>query len=214
MLETSQMPSSEAGNAAARSSKSTPPPAKAARKRRPMRNKRRSQIVSSSKSASTLANVASNSQQPAISEDRLFAELVRRASAGNQLCIARLREILDAKPEIWQRAGDLSLMAQRSWIDLICAGNAFAAESIKRMVRQIKNDLIGKTPTPIERLLIDLIGVTWLAAFQGEATAAETGGSAQQATLRLRRAESAQRRFLRAIKTLTTLRALLRQRAD
>lgn len=49
---------------------------------------------------------------------------------------------------------------------------------------------------------------TWLAAQEGEQAAAESGGSLAQARYRLTRAESAQRRHLRAVRTLAMVRAL------
>src|ERR1019366_9278853 len=62
----------------------------------------------------------------------------------------------------------------------------------------------------LETMLVDLVATTWLAAQHGEAIAASPeGGSLQQASLRLRRAESSQRRFLNAVRTLTMVRALL-----
>jgi hypothetical protein len=58
-------------------------------------------------------------------------------------------------------------------------------------------------------LLVDHAGITWLAAQEGEIQAADRNGDLGQAALRLKRAESSQRRFLAAVKTLTTLRALV-----
>ena len=70
--------------------------------------------------------------------------------------------------------------------------------------------MAGPHATPLEKLLIDQVGVTWLAAQHGEISLAdEPGGSLQQANFRLRRAESAQRRLLNAVKTLTMVRALV-----
>jgi hypothetical protein len=61
----------------------------------------------------------------------------------------------------------------------------------------------------LESLLVDYVGVTWLAALSGELAAAQAGGNAEVARLRLRRAESAARRFTGAVKTLALIRALL-----
>lgn len=138
-----------------------------------------------------------------------FADLVRQANSGNESCLARLRQILDEQPEIWQRAGDIALLAERHWIDVVCAGNTFLEESTRRRLSQMKVELAGTDSTPIEKILIDLIGVTWLASFQAESDAAHADSSLPHSIVRQRRAESAQRRLLRAIKTLTTLRALV-----
>ena len=144
-----------------------------------------------------------------VSPTQTFADLVRKASAGDLASLTELRRTLDGRPDIWQRVGDVSLLAERSWIDLACAGNSLLEESIRRQLVAMKSEIAGSNPSPVERVIIDLIGVTWLAAFHGESAASQPSDIAQQATIRLRRAESAQRRFLRAIKMLTTLRALV-----
>ena len=144
-----------------------------------------------------------------VSPSQTFANLVRNASAGDLASLTELRRTLDTQPEIWERAGNIALLAERAWIDAVSEGNKFLEESVHRRLDTLKAEIAGSGPTPIEKILIDLIGVTWLASFHAESAAAQPDGSAQQAAIRSRRAESAQRRFLRAIKMLTTLRALV-----
>lgn len=144
-----------------------------------------------------------------VTQAEAFQELVRRASQENEHCLRGLREILDQQPEIWQKVGDVSALAERAWVDLLSAGNKLLDESIPRRLKGLKSDLAGPSPTPLESLLIDYLGVTWLAAQQGEIAAAQAGGSPEVARLRLRRAESAQKRFTGAVKTLSLVRALL-----
>jgi hypothetical protein len=143
-----------------------------------------------------------------ITRSQALAELVRRAGEGNETCLAGLRQILDKDPELWRAAGDVSALAERMWIDLVANGNKLAEESIPRNLRELKVQLAGPSPTPLERLLMDYVGVTWLAAQHGEIGAAQVGGSLDQAKLRLRRAESAQKRFTGAVKTFALIRAL------
>jgi hypothetical protein len=144
-----------------------------------------------------------------LTQAQAFEELVRRANDGNAACLDGLREILDKNPAIWRRAGDVSALAERSWTDLLANGNKLAEESIRRRLAEFKRELAGDQAAPLESLLIDLVGVCWLATNQAEiAAAGPAGGSLQQAQFRLRRAESAQRRLLNAAKTLVMLRAL------
>jgi hypothetical protein len=138
-----------------------------------------------------------------------FEELVRRASQGNEACLQGLCRLLDEKPEIWKKVGDVAALAERAWVELLSAGNKLLELSIPRRLRELKSELAGPSPTPLEGLLIDYLGVTWLAAQQGELGAAEVGGSPELARFRLRRAESAQKRFTGAVKTLSLVRALV-----
>ena len=149
-------------------------------------------------------------EQPTpITQAKAFSELVRRSNLGNQQCLEALRAILDQQPGIWQAVGDVSKMAERAWIAVVSPGDKLVEESIQRRLIALKAEMGGVDPNPLEKMLIDLVGVSWLAVFEAEISAAQSGGSPQQVSIRLRRAESAQKRFLRAIKTLTTVRALL-----
>jgi hypothetical protein len=134
--------------------------------------------------------------------------LVRRANAGSEECLAGLRAVLDDDPQLWRRAGDVGARAERAWVELLAAGNQLAAESIPRRLRELKAELAGPRPSPLEELLVQLLGLSWLAVCHAEAAAAEPGGSLPQAALRYRRAESAGRRFVNAAKLLATLREL------
>jgi len=145
-----------------------------------------------------------------LTQAEAFAEVVRRASEGNAQCLAGLRAQLDNNPAIWRRVGDVGALAEKAWIELISSGNKLAEESIVRRQRELKADLAGPHAAPLEKLLIDLVGVTFLATCQAEhAAASPTGSNIQVAGYKLKRAESAQRRFSRAVRTLTLVRALL-----
>lgn len=146
---------------------------------------------------------------PPPTQAQALAEVVRRANLGNEECLVGLRRLLDEHPEIWQTTGDLNALAEKRWIGLLSKGNKLLEESIPRRLKCMKAELAGSKATPLETLLIDLVGVTWLAAQHGEMDAASPpGASLSQAAFRLRRAESAQRRLLNATKTLTLVRML------
>src|SRR5262249_14010699 len=148
--------------------------------------------------------------QAAPDYDALFRELVRRANLGEPEALRRLRLFLDKNPWLWERAGDLAAVAERSWIELICGTNPLVAESDRRRVAQLKKDLAGDDPTAIETVLIDHLACCHLAVQHAEIQAATPqGGSLEQAGFRLKRAESAQKRMLNATRALVSLRALV-----
>jgi hypothetical protein len=140
---------------------------------------------------------------------QLFRELVERANRGEELALTRLRQFLDLNPSIWERAGDLTAAAEAAWVGLVAGPDRLVAESVRRRLVQLRADLKGAQATPIECLLADQAALAWLAARHAEIEAAgPAGGSPQQAALRLRRAESAQKRLVGALRALATLRAL------
>ena len=135
--------------------------------------------------------------------------LVDKANAGDRPALAGLRRLLDDHPEIWETVGDLAARAERAWIELIAGEDALAVESVRRQVAELKAKLNGPHATPTEQLLVDQVASCWLATKQAELAAAQDGGSIEQAAFRLRRVESAQRRYAGATRLLATLRARL-----
>src|SRR5262249_49374550 len=94
---------------------------------------------------------------------QLFRELVARANDGDREALARLRKFLDLNPHLWERAGDLTAVAERAWIELVAGQDQLVAESVRRRLARLKADLGGPHATPLEFLLIDQVAVTWLA---------------------------------------------------
>src|SRR5262245_9708103 len=85
-------------------------------------------------------------------------------------------------------------------------------ESVRRQIAKLKGDLLGPHPTPMERLLVEQATTTYLAVQHAEMALAAPGStSPAQAAMRLRRAESSQKRYLAALKTLARLRATAAQ---
>jgi hypothetical protein len=143
---------------------------------------------------------------------QLFREVVARANQGERLAIDRLKTFLDLNPHIWGKAGDLTAVAERAWVELIAGQDVFRTESVRRRLADLKDQLKGPHPTALEAILVDLIGVSWLGVQHSEIQAASPAGSSlDQAAFKLKRAESSQKRLLAATKTLATLRALVPQ---
>jgi hypothetical protein len=139
-----------------------------------------------------------------------YKALVERANRGDRDALDQLRKVLDRVPSIWQRVGDLNAKAEWAWVQAIAGPNRLAAESTTRFVQEMKQELAGPRPTPIENLLVDQIAVAWLASRDADIRAAtQDSHSLTLALFHLKRAEVAQRRFLAAVKTLAMVRSLL-----
>jgi hypothetical protein len=147
-----------------------------------------------------------------LAEPRDSAELrvlVQSAQAGNSAALPHIRKFLDDHPEVWRHVGDLATLAERAWITVLAADHPVAVESMKRTVAELKADLAGEHPTRLERLLIDQVIACWMEVSYLESISADPGRSSlEQAGFRLQRLESAQKRYLNAMKALTSIRAL------
>src|SRR5947209_877821 len=137
--------------------------------------------------------------------------LVQQAQGGDPTALPRIREILDHHPEVWRHLGDLSALVERAWIAVLAADHPVAVEAMKRTVQEMMANLAGEHPTPpLEKLLVDQVVACWMELQYVQGVSANAGhGSLEQARYRLKRLESAQKRFESSLKTLTTLRTLV-----
>ena len=121
---------------------------------------------------------------------------VQEANQGDPLALARLREFLDANPALWRRLGDLELLAEIFWLELIAQGEVLARESIRRESDSLREELLGTTATPDEQLALE---VQYLQMRCAEVS----GGTGVQIGLLLKRLDGAERRYVAALETRT-----------
>jgi hypothetical protein len=137
--------------------------------------------------------------------------LAQQAKAGDATALPRIRAILDKHDEVWQAAGDLERVVTRAWTELL-GDDPLGAEAVKRRAEQLRQQLEGDGPTPLESLLVGQVVCCWLEVAHAQFKMADPGRTPmKEAAFYLKQAESVQRRYLAAIKTLTTLRALVPQ---
>ena len=137
--------------------------------------------------------------------------LVERAERGDESVLGELRAALDVNPWVWERYGDLAQQSQAAWLLLVAGRNLLLLESARRKAEQLRAELAGPAPSPLERLLIERIVATWLQVHYSDASYAQLKGTnPAQHTAALQRQNSAQQRYLQAVKALATVRKLLR----
>ncbi len=142
--------------------------------------------------------------------DRLRS-LVQRAQQGDQTALPALRLMLDEHPEIWHQSGDLARQAELAWIDMIAGQDLLMNEALERQLASMKSELAGDDASPLERLLVTRITACWLALHHAEATYPKMAGATPgQHIAAQKRINAMQTRYLQAIKTLATVRKLLR----
>jgi hypothetical protein len=137
------------------------------------------------------------SELPVAQELRSLAHQARKGDAS---ALQRLRTLLDSHRAAWQHIGDLDRLVVRSWVDLLAGGDPLTSESIHRKAEDMRQQLEGEKPSPIERMVAAQVVTSWLELAHAQTQAA-------RGTQLLRQTESAQKRFLAALKALATLRA-------
>jgi hypothetical protein len=158
-----------------------------------------------------MTTIAEIKERSGLNQDQL-QELVLKAQQGDRSVLPQLQEVLDANPKLWQAHGDLALQAQAMWLQLMAPRDLLFRESVQRKLEELRAELSGPSPSPLEKLLVERVVACSLQCHMADCLAAQI--SEQQPPIPLRqelrrRQESSQRRYLASIKQLATVRKLL-----
>lgn len=140
-------------------------------------------------------------------------DVLFRAQQGDLTVLPALRILLDNRAELWKEVGDLSKHSEMTLLSMVAGNNLLAKEAISRKLNELRLELGGTSPTPLERLLIDRIALCWLhlnfLEIDAMASLGKDRGMTQTSVYAQRRLDSAQRRYLQAVKGLAAVRKLL-----
>ena len=140
--------------------------------------------------------------------DSLNGEVIPRAQAGDPAALALVKASFDSHPTSWDVVVRLA-GAEERLITTIAGDDALKAAALRRRADALRHDLNGPVGSPLERLVIERIVMTWLGVVEAERLALHVGErSIKQADYLDRRLDRAQRRHLAAIKVLAVVRRL------
>jgi hypothetical protein len=137
--------------------------------------------------------------------------LADRAQKGDASALPEIRRVLDEHPEVWRTAGDWSVHAREAWVKLASCGDAVLAESTRRRLDALQEELSRPFQEPLERLLVDrlVISLLQLQLADAELAAAEKEPAAKRGDV-LKCHAAAHRALEQAQKALTLHRRLIK----
>jgi hypothetical protein len=136
-------------------------------------------------------------------------DLRRRANQGDPAAQANLCRALDANPAIWRRLGDLATHAQLEFVRMIAGGDFLLGESIKRRIAELRTELLGVFPTPLETLAVDRLIAARMYVEHVESQCAKAEGEIPLAKFWLARERQAHNLYHSAVRSLLLVRTLL-----
>lgn len=138
-----------------------------------------------------------------------MAALLPLANDGDPEATAALRAVLDEAPELWRGISDLATQAEGDLLAKATNGNPVLVAALRRGVQARRQELLGPSPSPLERLLVDRVVVCWLyLAYVETIFHHDPNTSWAQGEQHQKRIDRAQKRYLGAIKALATVRRL------
>ena len=122
-----------------------------------------------------------------------------------------VKATLSNAPALVEAAGNPGAIAENAWVRRYAGADVLTREALKLKSEQLRRELLGPHPSPLERLMVERVVICWLQVSFHDSTEAGAGDrSLRQAEFEMKRQESMQRRYLRAIRTLSEVRRLER----
>lgn len=136
--------------------------------------------------------------------------LRKRAEKGDEKAMKELRPLLKDDPGVLSFYGKLAESAQESLIRNMIGSNLVFRAGVHRRLSEMRVQLSGDSPTPLEDLLIERILTCWLEINYYDALHAQNmkDVGTKAGEYLQRRQDRAHRRFLSAVKMLAVIRRL------
>jgi hypothetical protein len=131
-------------------------------------------------------------------------EILRRARAEDHSVVPDLQGVL-ISPEATEALGNLARRVEQQVVDAISLGNVDMREAVLKKLAEMRAELAGPDPTPLELQIVERIVLSWLAVHDAELQASD---AEDHVDYWQRRIDHAHRRHLSAIKALATIRRL------
>lgn len=134
--------------------------------------------------------------------------VVSAANSNIPGALDKLRELLDACPQIWEQVGDMRRQAEVAVVTLIARGDKLVQESLFRQIKQMREELCDQKCSAMEKLLIGRVVLAWLHVMHLSTTyqIQPDGQSIAVGKYLMHVRESAQRQLNAALSALATYR--------
>ncbi len=147
-------------------------------------------------------------KRPLGGDAKQIMSLMRKSQNGDSKALRELVERYDDQAEFWQQVGDYAGLVEKRILDSQAGENLLFREGVQRQLAEMRAELAGPSPSPLERMLVDRVVASWLQVQVAEMLYNRRGISFEQATHEQKTLDRAHKRHLSAIKTLATVRRL------
>jgi hypothetical protein len=89
-------------------------------------------------------------------------EHITRVHNGDKDAVADVEKSLELVPAIARKFGNLNLMVEQGFIDRTSVGNPVKQKSLKITLEQMREELAGPNPSPLEILGAERVASCWL----------------------------------------------------
>ncbi|MBD3672779.1 MAG: hypothetical protein HUJ26_04560 [Planctomycetaceae bacterium] len=131
--------------------------------------------------------------------------LIKQAEAGDDEALRQLQLLMDGNGSLWQPFGDLSQVVIRQLLDVTVGNNVMAREGLKRQMEEMREELNGESVSPIRRMAVEQVLITWLDVHYQVLLASQPGLSKTARNCLEGRVQRARKRHREALMTVAQI---------
>ncbi len=139
-------------------------------------------------------------------------EHLQRAHDGDEEAIAEVEKSLELIPSIARKWGNLNLWVEQGFLERATGGTPVEKKSVTLTLKQMREELAGPNPSPLELLGAERVASCWLQLHYGELIYEQNLGkiTLEQDNYYQKRLDRLHRRYLSAMRSLAQVRKLLK----
>jgi len=135
---------------------------------------------------------------------------IDRAERGDVASLPYVQRLLDARPEMAERYGDLSQRVQAKWLRLISGEDLVMRDCVMRKLNDLREKLTVESPRNVEPIMIEEVLTSWLRKYFFEVKLSEnTNESLALKKHRLKEFATMQHLYERSLSSLMLVRKLV-----
>jgi hypothetical protein len=145
-----------------------------------------------------------------VDDRKALRDVIERAQDGDKSVLPALQRALKEEPKISGIFVDLASSLESSLVRKMANGDLMVEECVPHNLKEMKKELAGDDPLPLEKLLVERIAVCWLELQYFEILYAQNMGniSIVQSEHHQKRLDKAHKRYLSSIRTLAQIRKM------
>ena len=142
---------------------------------------------------------------------RRIDDVVKRADRGDEKALFITRGLMDGLPDLLDAYGNLAAAAEDALVGLYADRSVVTREALKRTLAEMRVELAGPQPSPLEKLLVERVVACWLQSYHADHAYARALKElpSKEVDLYQRRQDRAARQYLKAIRSLADVRRLI-----
>lgn len=139
-------------------------------------------------------------------------DLISRGHDGDEEALAKMDTVIEQIPGLARKFGNLNVMVEEGFVERTASNSPFRQKALRANLEDMREDLAGANPSPLERLGAERVASCWLQLHYAELLYNQNlpNLTQDQDGYHQKRLDGLHRRYLSAMRSLAQVRKLLK----